>query len=41
MLARMPSGESVGWLGWLRLESVPGAPMVLAQWALTRILLAA
>ena len=37
----MPSGESVGWLGCKRLESVPARPMVLTQWRTTRILLAA
>ena len=37
----MPSGSSVGWLGWRRQDRVPGRPMVVLQWAVTRIFLAA
>ena len=39
--AMMPSGSSVGWLGWRRQDRVPGRPMVVLQWAVTRIFLAA
>ena len=34
--AMMPSGSSVGWLGWRRAERVPGSPMVVLQVAVTR-----
>ena len=39
--AMMPSGSSVGWLGWSRADRVPGSPMVVLQVAVTRIFLAA
>mgnify|MGYP007060496639 CR=1 FL=1 len=39
--ARMPSGSSVGWLGWSRADRVPGSPMVVLQVAVTRSFLAA
>ena len=39
--AVMPSGSSVVWLGCKRHDSVPGRPMVVLQWAVTVILLAA
>ena len=39
--AMMPLGSSVVWLGWRRAEKVPGRPMVVLQWAVTRIFLAA
>ena len=39
--AMMPLGSSVVWLGCRREEKVPGRPMVVLQWAVTRIFLAA
>ena len=39
--AVMPSGSSVVWFGWRRQLRVPGRPMVVLQWAVTVILLAA
>ena len=39
--AVMPSGSSVVWLGCKRQLRVPGRPMVVLQWAVTVILLAA
>ena len=37
----MPSGSSVGWLGWRRQDRVPSSPMVVLQVAVTRSFLAA
>ena len=39
--AVMPSGSSVVWFGCRRQDRVPGKPMVVLQWAVTGILLAA
>ena len=36
MLAPMPRGSSVGWLGWSRVESRPGSPSVLRNRVTTR-----
>jgi hypothetical protein len=36
--AAMPAAESVGWLGWRRVESRPGRPTVVRKRVTTRIL---